>query len=149
MEIKLNFNKNKSKNNNNQTFPNDIEFRDVKGFENDYEVSNYGHVRSKERILICKNGSKKFIPSKILSQADNGKGYKFINLWKNNKQHRYYIHRLVAETFIPNNDNLLEINHIDRNTSNNKVSNLEWCSRLTNERHKLKHISGYAPKKLN
>lgn len=53
-------------------------------------------------------------------------------MWKNNKQKTYLIHRLVAEAFIPNSNNYLEINHKDENKQNNNVDNLEWCTRSYN-----------------
>lgn len=70
-------------------------------------------------------------------KVDNGRCYPSINISirDNNKfvkQIRYYVHRLVAETFIPNPNNYSEIDHIDRNKSNNHVSNLRWCSREEN-----------------
>ena len=111
----------------------DIIFKPIKGFENMYEISNYGIIKSVERNIICKDGQIKPVKSRELRQADNGTGYKFVHLWKNNKQHRYYVHRLVAETFIPNPNNLPEVNHIDNNKNNNNVNNLEWCNRLYNE----------------
>lgn len=126
----------------------DIVFKPIKGFENMYEISNYGTIKSVERNIVCKDGQIKPVKSRELRQTDNGTGYKFVYLWKHNKQHRYYVHRLVAEIFIPNPDNLSEINHIDNNKSNNHVSNLEWCNRLYNERQKLKHISGYPAKPI-
>lgn len=120
-------------------------FVDIKGFEDYYQIGNKGTVKSKDRKIICSNGDMKPIKGRILSPGDNGRGYMFVNLWKGNKQHRYYVHRLVAMHFISNPDNLKEINHKDSNTKNNDVSNLEWCNRLYNERQKKKHISGYKP----
>lgn len=134
--------------NNENAIPKDAVFRPVKDFEELYEVSNYGNVRSLKRTVICKDGQKKPIKSKILREADNGSGYKFVYLWKNNRPHRYYIHRLVAKTFLNNPDNLPEINHIDNNKNNNHVDNLEWCNRLYNERQKERHISGSDPIKV-
>lgn len=124
-------------------------FIDIKGFEGYYEISNLGNVRSKERTVICSNGDLKPIKSRILSPGNNGSGYLFVQLWLGNHSTRKYVHRLVAENFIPNPNNLLEINHIDGNRSNNCVNNLEWCNRLYNERQKEKHISGFKPIKIN
>lgn len=125
--------------------PNSI-FKDIKGFEDYYQISNYGVVKSKARTVICSNGELKPIKSKYLHPGNNGTGYLFVNLWLGNKQHRFYIHRLVALHFIPNPFKFKEINHIDGNTLNNNVSNLEWCNRLYNEQQKIRHKSGYAPK---
>lgn len=60
------------------------------------------------------------------------KGYLTTYLSKNNKQKHYFTHRLVAEAFIPNPNNFLEVNHIDENKQNNNVNNLEWCTRKYN-----------------
>lgn len=120
-------------------------FVDIKGFEDSYQIGNKGTVKSKDRKAICSNGEIKPIKGRILSPGDNGHGYLFVNLWRGNSQHRYYVHRLVAIHFIPNPDNLKEINHKDSNTKNNDVNNLEWCNRLYNEQQKKKHVSGYKP----
>ena len=73
-----------------------------------------------------------FISNKILKQADTGRGYKFVKIDQKNR----YVHKLVAEAFLPKpvgreNENL-EIDHIDRNASNNNVENLRWVSRSEN-----------------
>ena len=93
----------------------------IKGFENIYEVSDQGRVRSlkfgKERILK---------PGKIQN------GYLKVNLWKNGEMKQCKVHRLVAQTFIPNPDNLPQVNHKDENKTNNSVQNLEWCDQKYN-----------------
>ena len=58
-----------------------------------------------------------------------------VNLYKDGKVKHHYIHRLVAEAFIPNPDNLPEVNHLDCNKFNNSVENLEWCDRKQNLKH--------------
>ena len=123
-------------------------FVDIKGFEGLYAINKEGYIKSLDRIVECKNGVLKPVSSKFISPADNGTGYLFVYLWKNNKSYRKYVHRLVAETFIPNPENLPEVNHKDNNKRNNSVGNLEWCSRITNEQYKEKHIAGYLPRKI-
>lgn len=127
--------------------PTDIkyEIKDIKGFEGLYKVDTQGTIFSTDRIVICKNGETKPVKGRKLCPGNNGTGYMFVQLWKNNIPYRKYIHRLVAESFINNPNNLEEVNHIDGNKSNNSISNLEWCNRLWNERCKKKHISGYPP----
>lgn len=96
-------------------------WKQIKGYEGKYEVSNYGKVRS----LNFNNIKHKI---KLLKPLDNGRGYLQIRIsgkW-------YKIHRLVAEAFIPNPCNYSEINHKDENKLNNRVNNLEWCSRKYN-----------------
>ena len=89
----------------------------IKGYEGLYEVSDQGRVRSlksgKERIL--KPGSDKY-------------GYLMVCLCKNGEKKNLLVHRLVAQAFIPNPDNLPQVNHKDENKTNNYVHNLEWCS---------------------
>ena len=96
-------------------------WKDKKDYEGHYQVSNWGRVKSikfgKERIL------------KLTKDKD---GYFFVNLYKNNKSKTFKVHRLVAEAFLPNTDNLPLINHKDEDKSNNIVSNLEWCDRKYN-----------------
>lgn len=70
----------------------------------------------------------------------SGKGYLYVDLYKNGKRHRRYIHRLVAESYIENPENKLYINHKDGNPQNNNVDNLEWCTPLENVEHASKII---------
>ena len=98
-------------------------WKPVKGFAGLYEVSNKGNVRS----LKWYGGSK----VRELSQAENKKGYRQVNLC-NGKGNMRYVHRLVAEAFIPNPNNLPCINHKDENPRNNCVENLEWCDQKYN-----------------
>lgn len=94
-------------------------WKPIKGYEN-YEVSTLGRVKS--------IGNDKMRKEKILKPADDGRGYLFVVLYKNGNKKPCKIHRLVAETFIPNTDNLPCINHKDENKSNNSVCNLEFCT---------------------
>ena len=93
-------------------------WKDVDGFDKNYQISNYGDVRIKKS-----DGSfKQLKPTKF------GKGYLHINLVKDGKQKSFQIHRLVAEAFVPNHKNLPIINHKDENPLNNCANNLEWCT---------------------
>lgn len=93
-------------------------WRDVKGYEGLYQVSNLGRVKSlKKRQLI--------------KAFNNGNGY--LKLYLCHK--RYYVHRLVAEAFIENADNKPCVNHKDCNPLNNNADNLEWCTHLENMRY--------------
>lgn len=95
-----------------------------------YEVSSEGRIRS------YYNGShgRRIIP-KILSLKTDRIGYTFIHLKNESGRKPLRVHRLVAEAFIPNPNNLPEVNHKDENKSNNSVYNLEWCKRLYNVRY--------------
>ena len=108
----------------------------VKNFENLYEVSNTGLVRSIDRVLIVKGQWNRFVKGKLLYQNTNKQVcYKQVNLWKNNQGKFLYVHRLVAEAFINNPENKPEVNHIDGNKHNNCVENLEWVTSSENSYH--------------
>ena len=97
-------------------------WKDIKGFEGHYQVSNLGRVKS------LKRGKER-----ILKPGRDTYGYLRVILWKNNKMKMCYIHRLVAQAFLPNPQNLPQINHKNEDKTDNKVENLEWCdSRYNN-----------------
>lgn len=100
------------------------EWRDIKGYEGKYQVSNLGRVRS----LNYHRENRE----EILSNIPNKEGYLQVSLYKNGKSKPFYIHKLVALYFIENPNNYKEVNHKDENKSNNKASNLEWCTREYN-----------------
>ena len=107
----------------------------VKDYEGLYEVSNLGRIRSVPRTVRVGKGKgyERLIESKILSPSINGSGYKIIILKKpNHKVICRTIHRLVAEAFIPNPNNLSDVNHKDEDKMNNNVENLEWMAHKDN-----------------
>jgi len=104
-------------------------WKPIKGYEGFYEVSNYGRVRSVEHVITRKDGVLHPIRSRYIYVTTLPRGYKKVMLYKDGKAKGVTIHRLVAETFIPNPDNLETVNHKDENKANNHVSNLEWCTR--------------------
>lgn len=112
-------------------------WKTINGYENFYEVSNYGRVRSLDRIVYFKNkkGSRAY-KGKILKQKYHN-GYAMVNLNKNKNMEVKYIHRLVAEAFLPNPKNFPCVNHIDGVKSNNHVENLEWCTYSENNKYAL------------
>ena len=108
------------------------EWRSIPGYDVLFFLSSYGIVKSLEISYIKKNGVMDHKPEIILRPKNNGTGYFTVCLYKN-KIHKYYlIHRLVAQAFIPNPDNLSEVNHKDEDKSNNRVDNLEWCDHKYN-----------------
>lgn len=92
-----------------------------------YKVSNYGRVKSLDRV--DSNGHK--VKGKIMESYNNG-GYLFVNLSKDGKQQQFYIHRLVATMFIPNPKNLPIVNHKNELKYDNVWTNLEWCTHKYN-----------------
>ena len=95
-------------------------WKDIKDYEGLYQVSDLGRVKS----LVRNNTIKK---PRILKNCCTCKNYYIVTLSKNNIVKTRRVHRLVAEAFIPNPNNLPEVNHKDEDKSNNCVSNLEWC----------------------
>ena len=106
-------------------------WKPVIGYEGLYEVSSYGRVKS-----LCKYDSRnRFREERILKLCANRLGYLKVGLSSNNKTKKYLVHRIVAEAFIPNPNNLPIINHRDENPSNNNVDNLEWCTAKYNSNY--------------
>ena len=104
-------------------------WKDIKGFEGLYKVSNLGKVKRIKRKIKNQyifKGEKDI--NYILKGNKNQKGYLQVKLFKDDEAKNYLIHRLVAETFIPNPNNYSQINHIDENKQNNCIDNLEWCT---------------------
>ncbi|MES2620168.1 MAG: NUMOD4 domain-containing protein [Bacteroidota bacterium] len=110
-------------------------FKDIKGYEGFYQVSNLGTVRSIERKYIDSKGVQKRRSGKVLSPFKTRCGYLLVIVSKEGIAIKYSIHRLVAETFINKVDKRECVNHIDGNKQNNAVDNLEWCSHSENIKH--------------
>lgn len=108
-------------------------WKNVKNYENIYQISNLGRVKSLERT-INDNGGIRILKEKILKQSIHYHGYLYVILNKKKK----YVHRLVAEAFLDNQNNYKEVNHKDGNKQNNRVDNLEWCTRSYNVLHSYK-----------
>lgn len=102
------------------------------------EVSTFGRVRTLDRVTSSEKMTR-FQKGRVLKQQDNGSGYLKVNIPINGKQYSRKVHRLVAQTFIPNPDNLPQVNHKDCNRINNDVSNLEWCDGFYNQQYREKH----------
>lgn len=95
-----------------------------KDYEGLYEVSNFGNIMS----LNYRNTGK----SKLLKPIKDKNGYLNVGLYKDGEKKWFLVHRLIAETFIPNPENLPHINHKDEDKTNNRADNLEWCTPKNN-----------------
>jgi hypothetical protein len=106
----------------------------IKGYEGHYSVSSLGRVKSLKRFKKC--GLKVVpVPERVLKNIQTE--YISVSLWKEGKLKVKTLHRLIAEAFIPNENNKIEVNHIDGNKKNNAITNLEWATRKENQRHAL------------
>ena len=118
-------------------------WKPIEGWKGLYQVSNMGRVKSLERIVRNGKNCCRTVPEKILKTSKDKDGYLSVYLCKDNKKKWYFVHRLVAQAFISNPDNLAEVNHKDKIRTNNYVDNLEWCTTQYNvEYSKSKAIIG-------
>lgn len=116
-------------------------WKDIKGYEGLYQVSNLGNVRSYDRFVIGgRYLAQRKIAGKVLNPWDNGSGYLVVSLHNKHKRENRYVHRLVAAAFLEKQPTKNEVNHIDYNKHNNAVSNLEWCTRQENTDHSVEHM---------
>lgn len=95
---------------------------DIKGYEGHYAITSCGKVWS-------------YKSNQFLTSSKNQKGpygYTCVYLTKNSKRKKFYVHRLVAQAYLPNPSNLPEVNHVDENKDNNALPNLEWCTKQYN-----------------
>lgn len=103
----------------------------VVGYEGYYEVDQFGRVFSVERVISVDDNGRKYekpVSGKQMKQCLKNNGYKSVSLTKGGATKAFYVHRLVAEAFIPNPDNLPMVNHKDEDKTNNFLENLEWCT---------------------
>jgi hypothetical protein len=121
-------------------------WKDVVGYEEIYEVSTKGRVRSaKDKTTKSKlHGVRKW-QQRILKQKTDKNGYKRVNLWKKGNYKTLLVHRLVADAFIKPADGKEYVNHVDGNPSNNYVENLEWCDHSENLIHAYENRLNQSP----
>lgn len=108
-------------------------WKDIKGYEGKYQASNFGRIKRNETFKFGK------MYPKIIMKTRYNMGYKIVNLFKEKKQKTFFVHRLVASTFLYNDDKLKVVNHKDGIKTNNRIENLEWITRSENKIHALKN----------
>lgn len=111
------------------------EWRPVVGYEGVYEVSDLGRVRSVDRWNVDSRGRKFKRSGRIIAGGKSGAGYPYVVLWRNSREKLAYVHRLVAEAFLPPIQGKLEVNHINGVKTDNRAENLEWCTSSENKSH--------------
>ena len=114
-----------------ENLPNE-KWKPIKKFEHFYMVSTYGRIKTIDRIVKFSDGRVREYRSRIMSIHKINARYYVVSLSKPSCRAMKDVHRLVAETFIANPQNLPEVNHKDENSLNNQVDNLEWCTRKYN-----------------
>jgi hypothetical protein len=126
-------------------------WKEIAGYEGLYLISDNGDVISLPKTVTTpyRTTRRKSKRIKTHLRGRNGLMYVAVTLSKNGESRSYSVHRLVAEAFIPNPDNFPEVNHKDKNTTNNCVNNLEWCTRQYNiDYSKSKQVAQYKDGKL-
>lgn len=109
-------------------------WKDIPNYEGLYQASNLGRIKSLEK-QVWNNHQMVVRPEKILKPFSDKKGYFRVKLYKNQKCKTQKLHRVIAQTFIPNIFNKPEVNHEDGNKANNMVENLSWATSKENVNH--------------
>lgn len=115
-------------------------WKDIAGWEGFYQVSNLGRIKSLGRNFVSGRASStvRYLEPHIKKQSENGNGYLIVYLKRNGTRTKYYVHRLVAQAFIPNLFNAPIVNHRDGDKRTNISTNLEWMSGSENTQHYYK-----------
>jgi len=116
-------------------FPTYEEWKPVVGWEEAYQISNIGNVKSLQRTSYYSNGATHTVYEKILKNVDDGKGYYRVRLSVNGKNRSCFVHQLVAQAFLQHIPGKTDVNHINGTKTDNRVENLEWCTKGENVRH--------------
>ena len=117
-------------------------WKDIKGYEGRYQVSDIGRVKSLERRFVDKRGYKRTIRGQILRPSTEKDGYLQVYLYKgdSDKGKNFFVHRLVCKSFHENPKNKPEVNHINEDKLDNRACNLEWVTRKENANNKTNNL---------
>lgn len=110
-------------------------WRDVVGYEGIYLISSIGMLKGIDRVIKMKDGRSFFRKGRNITVRKTNFGYYDTRLCKNGGKKSVFLHRIIAEAFIPNPDNLPMINHINGIKTDNRIENLEWVSASGNSKH--------------
>ena len=110
-------------------------WKNIDEYNGIYQVSNFGRVKSVDRVVVFKDGRKRWYKGGVLKTHKTNKGYLFTCLCRNGIKHDKYIHRLVADAFVDNPKRYKCVNHKDGCKTNNIFNNLEWCDNSMNMIH--------------
>ena len=126
-------------------------WRDVIGYEGRYQVSNLGRVKRLryEYVDTYKSGRHRVKPERIITANIAKMGYYMVDLYSSGRRKRCYVHRLVAQSFVPNPDNLFYVNHKDENMLNNRADNLEWCTAAYNVSYGTNRVRSVETRRKN
>lgn len=121
-------------------------WKDIEGYEDIYEVSSKGRVKTKEgKTTYSDLHGKRTWKARVLKQKTDKDGYKRVTLWKNKRGKDFLVHRLVATAFLSNPESKPTVNHIDGNPSNNYLNNIEWATYRENLLHAFKNGLNKSP----
>jgi hypothetical protein len=111
-------------------------WKDIEGYEGEYQVSTHGRVKSLDRPVLLPNGIINNVKGRVISPFFDKYGYNRAFLWNHGKSKRFQVARLVALAFLPRVEGKLTVDHIDRVKSNNNISNLRWADRFDQNRNR-------------
>jgi hypothetical protein len=125
-------------------------FKDIKGYEGVYQISNFGRVKSLRREFVNSRGQHRILEESFLKESPHKGGYVKVGLTVDGKTKTFNVHRLVASAFCEKKIGNVEVNHIDGNKKNNHYSNLEWVTRSENTKHAFdNNLGNFKDRALN